>query len=81
MSSLSGLDPALLQQYATTNPKLMEQYRQNQQETGAEQPNQQTSSPAAPPKPAPIPRRPFRPSISGGRLVHSRPFAHLGRKK
>ena len=78
----SVMNPALLQQFQTTNPQLMEQYRQLQQEQQAEVP-QQNAPPPVTAKPAlPVaPRRPYRPSISGGRLFHSRPFSHLGKKK
>jgi hypothetical protein len=76
-----ALDPALLSQFQVQNPKFMEAYRQNQEEQNAEQPSQAISKPPEPPSSSRVPHRPYRPSISGGRLFHTRPFSHLGRKK
>ena len=82
MSTLpSPVAPELLTHFQQTNPQFMEQYKQIQQEQNATAPAQ-AAAPAPVKSIAPtVSRRPSRPSISGGRLFHSRPFQHLGKKK
>lgn len=75
-----AIDPSLLQQFQTTNPRFTEQYRQNQEEQNAEQPGQVVAKTPEPPSPPQLPRRPYRPPISGGRF-HSQHFVRIGSKR